>query len=480
MDLSDRELAAVIWTVLFALWAVTLSGVRSALATAIRVAVTGPILLAYAVFLAWNALAIALAARIGLWNPSLVKETVVWIVLSTPFLFLQSVRLRSEPDLLRRLLAEAVGASVFLTAYINLVSLPFIAELALVPIVSILALTSLYRSTDPAYQPARTFARRMLVAIGLGLVAATTVWLASGSRTLNVEQQLLSTALPIGMTTWTLPFVYLFAVAMAYETVAMSVRGRGRAPRRNVLALAVSTHVDLAAVASFSGVWLDRLAAAHGFRASRLVAREHRQSLTSSRGTRLGRIGGWIADRFHERTSPRRTPAEIADSLLTTPRRPNRLAQEAIAAELDRMLDRAANSRRSTDTKAAALLAALVIFAGTIARGVDASGLDSNPEIVAAVFLIGSVTVSLGAIFLVFWASQYSIGWAPEEMTRTSSDDATDVRQHIIVNLAGATVYAMEESTRKGSRFNMALVFALIGLACAIYLGVSGGLVWHP
>jgi len=78
MDLSNRDLAFLIWLAVFAAWVPGRRDSREAVADVFR-ALRGKLAVVYAAYTLYIVAAVLVAQRLGIWNAGLLKETIAWV-----------------------------------------------------------------------------------------------------------------------------------------------------------------------------------------------------------------------------------------------------------------------------------------------------------------------------------------------------------------------------------------------------------------
>jgi hypothetical protein len=79
-DLSDRDLALLIWLAIAALLVLSRRGGRHGIASILR-AFWGKVAVIVATFAAYIAAVVIVAQHIGIWSTGLTKDTVAWYVI---------------------------------------------------------------------------------------------------------------------------------------------------------------------------------------------------------------------------------------------------------------------------------------------------------------------------------------------------------------------------------------------------------------
>jgi len=177
-------------------------------------------------YIAWVSLCVLAAFTVGLWQGSLLKDTILTaLVVGLPLLF-RALNNKSGGLLLRDVGKEAVSLSAFVGFYVNLSPLPLWAEILLQVVLILLVFTQVaVQRSDPstgqkALSGCVNFA---LVAVGLGLIVWSTVRLASQWPTLDQKELILQLFLAVWLPLALFPFLYGFAYLAAVEGILLRV-----------------------------------------------------------------------------------------------------------------------------------------------------------------------------------------------------------------------------------------------------------------
>jgi hypothetical protein len=95
MDLSNRDLAFLIWLAVFAAWVPGRRDSREAVADVFR-ALRGKLAVVYAAYTLYIVAAVLVAQRLGIWNAGLLKETIAWFLLPGLVLLFGFTRLNKD------------------------------------------------------------------------------------------------------------------------------------------------------------------------------------------------------------------------------------------------------------------------------------------------------------------------------------------------------------------------------------------------
>lgn len=220
--LNEREIATLIWfaVIVGALLAVPpmRRSVGPAVIATLRALANPKVSGVLLLLVAWSGLWVWIASLLALWDPSLLKDTIL-VVAGVGFpLLLRSIKAKSGIEIAKHVRREAISLSVLLAFYLNVAPLPLWGELMLQPVVVILSLLVLQgqRSQDMRVTGCSTV---VLGLVAAGLLIWTTVqtvanWPDLDARALAL-QFALSAWLPLAM----FPFLYAFAFYAGVESL---------------------------------------------------------------------------------------------------------------------------------------------------------------------------------------------------------------------------------------------------------------------
>ena len=284
--LNGREWATVIWLGLALTFILARSDIRPSALNVIRSVCNKTILVPVAIMLGYIATVVFVASQIGLWNVRLLGATLAWIAVSALAGFFRVTAIPKDRHYFRTAARRAVRITVLVDAYVNVFVFPFAIELVLLPLLILLAmLMAVAEASDELkgaeYDTTRSCLKSLLGIIGLGLFAYATIHIIGeilGTEGLSRLGK--SVVLPVWLNIALIPFMYLLAIWVVYETTFASLGFPANATRaslhRSKLALLLSVGPRAYALGDFGPPWPYRLNAAPTLADARRVATELR------------------------------------------------------------------------------------------------------------------------------------------------------------------------------------------------------------
>lgn len=219
MDLNSRDIAAIIAVGLLALvlwWRHALGGiVRSFLRIfESRVLIEISLLVA-----AWTTLLILVAERVGLWDPTLLRDTVLSVVPALSLVAGAGKAAQTE-GWYRKKIGRAFLLTVLVEFVVGLTTFDLAIEVFLL-IVGFFAaaFVALRGGRDKAHERVTRLSQRVLQVLGVILIGAPVLYLIQNAGTLDWAELLRKLGLSVWLTVFTLPLVFYLSLVLTYEEV---------------------------------------------------------------------------------------------------------------------------------------------------------------------------------------------------------------------------------------------------------------------
>jgi hypothetical protein len=195
--LNNRDLAVIFWSAVFFAWMLSRRDVRPSLFNVLRT-FARPVVLGTTLGLAAYTAALAvLGEHRGIWETSLIKETVIWF-LGTGFVLLMNIsRVLDRDDWFQSEAKRALRVAVLIDFFINLAVLPLPVELVLVPALTALLLMSVFAGDRDDLRQAKGCVDGVLSFLGLCLFGYVGVRVLTDWQSFNNPATLESLLLPI-------------------------------------------------------------------------------------------------------------------------------------------------------------------------------------------------------------------------------------------------------------------------------------------
>lgn len=214
---DDRELAILIWLLLFLAWVVSRTDLRRLLAGAVKAVVQPPLITVFALMMAYVGLLVYSLALVNIWTIELLGDTLFWVFGPAMILFFRVADASKDQHFFRRTCLLMLRFTVVLEFLVNLYPLNIVAELLLVPVLTFLGVMLAVAASRDNVKPIRTTLNVLLALIGIGMLGYAVVRIANHPADFATLGTLRKFVLPAMLTVGFLPFLYGAAVFLMYS-----------------------------------------------------------------------------------------------------------------------------------------------------------------------------------------------------------------------------------------------------------------------
>jgi hypothetical protein len=293
----------------------------------LRVAKSPKILVPLFVAAAYATGLVLAGRRLGLWAKTLSFDTALWFLGTAIALMFSLADAARNEHFFRRTALRTLKATALVEVFVNFRVFGLAVELALVPLISFVALLALVAGMKKETLVVKRVCDALLALAGFVLLGLTTAYLIHDWSIIDKSLLWQSLALPVWLTVAYLPFVYLLTLYSGYEMAFLRLnllarKGAGNAKRAK-LALVCGLHCHYSLVNHFGGVWIERVLDADSLRAARQAVREYRHSRIDDlraereKQRRLRRFAGADGEDEHGRRLDQREFDATRNGLMT-------------------------------------------------------------------------------------------------------------------------------------------------------------------
>ena len=283
--LSNREQASLILICIFLSWVLSRRESRVRIPQLIRTFLRPAILLPLLVMFAYVLFEVWIGFQLGWWSNELVKETVIWSVVSGAVLSFKGVLdANKNPFFFRNTATATIAPTVFIAFFLNLASLSLLAEVALQFILAPVTMLSAFAHAraDRKHGPVKKLCDAILSLVGFSWLAFTVHHVYESWNQLDGHLLFQKLLLPIWLTIGLLPFLFALSLYAAYEhpfrqinseTRVFWVRWRAR------IAMMMTLRFKARDIVHFRHFWTKRLVDTNALGEARAVVRQFEESL---------------------------------------------------------------------------------------------------------------------------------------------------------------------------------------------------------
>ena len=218
---NSREIAIAIWLTAFIVFVAYFKTVRKSAGDVLRAFFTPKLFIPLVLSFLPTAVVIGILAHFGLWDLSVLKETLYWVIGTGLVMFANSMKVQDVKTLFINTTKDTLKLIIILEFIINFYVFPLWAELIIIPFTTLVIMMSTVAKYQKGkeYELTKKFLNGLIVAIGLFITLFAIIELVNNPKPLFTYQNLELFLLPILLSFTYLPSVYLLALYSKYELV---------------------------------------------------------------------------------------------------------------------------------------------------------------------------------------------------------------------------------------------------------------------
>jgi len=215
--LNGREKAVIVWFLIFLFWALSQKNIRTSMLGVLKAFFQKKIITVFLAMFVYIFFIILLFSKLQIWNASLTKDTGFWI-LGSAFVLLMNVNNATQDDHhFKKILIDNLKLILVLEFIITLYSFDFWIEMLFVPVMFLIVAMGAVAELKKEYLPVKKLIDYILSFIGIFLIIFAISKVIGDYQGFLTANNLRSFVLPPLMTLAYIPFLYIFALIMAYE-----------------------------------------------------------------------------------------------------------------------------------------------------------------------------------------------------------------------------------------------------------------------
>jgi len=215
--LNGREKEVIVWFLIFLFWALSQKNIRTSMLGVLKAFFQKKIITVFLAMFVYIFFIILLFSKLQIWNASLTKDTGFWI-LGSAFVLLMNVNNATQDDHhFKKILIDNLKLILVLEFIITLYSFDFWIEMLFVPVMFLIVAMGAVAEIKKEYLPVKKLIDNILSFIGIFLIIFAISKVIGDYQGFLTANNLRSFVLPPLMTLAYIPFLYIFALIMAYE-----------------------------------------------------------------------------------------------------------------------------------------------------------------------------------------------------------------------------------------------------------------------
>ncbi|MBN1182374.1 MAG: hypothetical protein JXB49_08820 [Bacteroidales bacterium] len=216
-SLSNRELATIIWLLIFLSIALMQKSIRKSIGSVLTAFFDKKILTIILTALIYSSAVIFILYKLKLWQLSFLKDSFYWYSMTALVILFNLNDTSKNKNYFKDILLQNIRFMVIIEFIVNIFSFSLWIELIFIPIFILISIISAYGESYPEYKKVGEIGSAILSVIGLTLfILSITEIIKSFENYANAEE-LKIFLFPIILSITFIPFAYMTAIYMEYE-----------------------------------------------------------------------------------------------------------------------------------------------------------------------------------------------------------------------------------------------------------------------
>ena len=216
---NNREIALISYLIIFIIWTLTQKNIRQSIVTVIKAFMARKILISIFVLLLYIALIAYGLFKIGLWDKSMIKDTVYWTFGVGFIIMMDFDKALKEEHYFKNLVKENFKVLIIIEFIVGLYVFGIITEFILMPFVILFSMLLGYTEVYKEHGQVRKFLNGIFGILGTIYLIYSGYHICSDFTGFATLGNLKTFLFPLIMFVLFLPFAYSFALFAHYESL---------------------------------------------------------------------------------------------------------------------------------------------------------------------------------------------------------------------------------------------------------------------
>lgn len=221
---NNREIASGIWLLIIFIFMIRKKDIRHSLKRFFKTLFNKKILISFIFMFISTAIIVLFLYHINFWDISLLKDTIIWFLFSGIVTCVNAITSRSDKNKLKKIIYENLKVLILIEFIINYYTFPLIIELIVMPIITVIFLLDVFTDNKEKYSSVKKLMKTLQTVIGFFLIYYFISNLVSSYQGFISYNTLKSFLLPIILSLFFLPFIYLFLLYAKYDMIFIRLK----------------------------------------------------------------------------------------------------------------------------------------------------------------------------------------------------------------------------------------------------------------
>lgn len=215
---NTRELALLSWLFIIALWVLSKKSFRQSLKGVFKNAFVKNLTIVYLLMLSWIVLSVCILAKLGIWDWSQLKTTILWTI-SYAFVALFSInKIIESKGYFKDAAKDLLAFSVIIEIIVGFHTFAYWTEMLIIPTATLLVGSVAFSENKPEFASVKKLFNNLLAIAGLVMIGFSISWVITHFRDFASINTFMDTIISSLLTLFFLPFLYFLSTYIEYET----------------------------------------------------------------------------------------------------------------------------------------------------------------------------------------------------------------------------------------------------------------------
>lgn len=215
---NNREKAIVIWLLIFFVWCLRYGKIRGSVISLFKTFFEKVIIIPIALMLLYIVLIILIFHKMNMWNITLIKDTIIWFLGTAFVLFIDINNANRDEHYFRKIFFDNLKFILIFEFILNFYTLSLSAELILFPFIALVGILNIFADYKKEYK-LKKILEYILGIFVLFIFIFTAYNIFKDYKNLATTDNLRIFLLSPALTFSCMPFLYFFALYLAYENI---------------------------------------------------------------------------------------------------------------------------------------------------------------------------------------------------------------------------------------------------------------------
>lgn len=222
--LNNREIASAIWVLIFAAWAFSHRKIRSSFGSILNIFFKKVIFIPFSLLIIYTLTSVWILNQVGIWDSSQTKNTIIWFFCIATISIFRSNEIADNPNYFKNTVKDNLKIIVFIEFLVEFYTFNLIIELMFIPFMAILGGLVAVSQANEKYALVNKALIKLIEIIGLFIIIYIGYRLVIDFNDFAQVQTAFDFFVPITLSIFLLPFIYLCHVYMVYENIFVRIQ----------------------------------------------------------------------------------------------------------------------------------------------------------------------------------------------------------------------------------------------------------------